>query len=234
MTFELMPGETFALVGASGCGKTSIGRALLGLESISGGSALLHDPNGRGFIELAELEPAAWNKVRRSISMVFQDSALALDVKMSVGESVAEGLPFDQRRDPKETQRRVRDLFLQVGLDPSRANELSSQFSGGQRQRICIARSLALSPKLLICDEILSSLDGLARRRILDLLGRLQRETGLSLLFMTHDLSVLPGFAHRVAVMDGGRIVEMGRTEEFFESPQSQAGRNLLRAIPVF
>jgi len=234
VSFELLPGETLALVGASGCGKTSIGRALLGLESLSGGSALLHDPNAQGFIDLAELEPAAWNNVRRSISMVFQDSALALDAKMSVGESVAEALPFEPRRDSKESQRRVRDLFLQVGLDPNRANELPSQFSGGQRQRICIARSLALSPKLLICDEIFSSLDVLARRRILDLLGRLQRETGLSLLFMTHDLSVLPGFAHRVAVMDEGRIVEMGRTEEFFESPQSQAGRNLLRAIPVF
>ena len=224
-SLTVLPGETVAIVGESGSGKSTLAKTLLRLEDASGGEALY---NGR---DLVTMPASDLFKIRREIQMVFQDPTQSLNPRMSVARIIGEAfaihpdiLPRDKRAD------RVQELLRQVGLDPSHTHRYPHQFSGGQRQRIAIARALALEPKLIICDEAVSALDVSIQAQVMELLQRLQRELGLSYLFIAHDLPLVRDFAHRVMVMQGGRIVEQGPVREIFEAPREDYTRALLAA----
>jgi oligopeptide transport system ATP-binding protein len=210
-------GETLALVGESGCGKSTTGYAICGLTAATGGAIR--------FPGIADR--------RREIQLVFQDPFGSLNPKLTVGESIGEPLRVHGVARGAALEARVRDLLAQVGLQPASASRYPHEFSGGQRQRIAIARALALTPKLIVCDEPVSALDVSVRSQILNLLMDLQQRYGLSYLFISHDLSVVRHIADRVAVMYLGRIVELAETEALFEAPTHPYSELLLSAIPV-
>lgn len=225
VSFSIARGETLALVGESGCGKSTTGYAVLGMQQATEGEVLF---------EHIRLSHAAntWSQARKHMQIIFQDPFASLDPKMSVGESIAEplqaqGVPFGER------QRMVAELLDLVGLHPEYARRLPNQFSGGQRQRIVIARALALRPKLIVCDEPVSALDVSIRSQVLNLLMELQNKLGLSYLFISHDLSVVRHISDRVAVMYLGHIVELGDTKSVFEQAAHPYTKALLSAIPV-
>lgn len=222
-------GRTLALVGESGCGKSSLARAVVGLQAAASGR-LLFRPRGGPEQDLLALPPRAWKEVRRRIALVFQDNGSALDPRMRVWRSVAEPLAVHGLARGRELRRRAEELMARVALDPAAADRFPDEFSGGQRQRLGIARALATGPELLVCDEIVSALDVLVQRRILDLLAEIQRRDGVSLLFISHDLAVVSGFAHRTAVMRRGRLVEEGPTGELFARPRAAYTRELIAA----
>ena len=226
VSLEIHPGETLALVGESGCGKSTIGKSLANLIP------------WRGSITIAERETAgltaeAMKPVRRDIQMIFQDPYAALNPRMRVGELVAEPLVIHKVVEGAELQDRVADLFRKVHLDPAMMNRHPHEFSGGQRQRICIARALALNPKVIIADESVSALDVSVQAQVLDLLRELQDEMRLSYLFISHDMAVVEQISHRVAVMFLGQIVEIGPRDKVFENPQHDYTRRLLAAVPI-
>ncbi len=231
----LAPGETLALVGESGCGKSTLARALVGLVPASGGRALWRPrrPGTPPPVDLLSLQERSWRRYRPGLSLVFQDTGSALDPRMKVGDSVSEGLRIHRRLGRRRAWKRAEALLEMVGLSATDANRRPAAFSGGQRQRIGIARGLALDPELMICDEIVSALDVLVQARILDLLKRLQGERGMALLFITHDLALARQFAPRTAVMDGGRIVECGNSEDLFQNPRHPRTRALVAAVPL-
>jgi len=229
VSFTLHAGETLALLGESGCGKTTTGKALLRLidgARITGEARLRgHDLLGCRRRELARL--------RRDIQIVFQDPFASLDPRMRVGEILEEGVAALCRdMTPAARQARVGELLRRVGLPHDTAQRYPHEFSGGQRQRIAIARALAVEPKVLICDEPTSALDVSVQAQILDLLLALQRELGIAYLFITHNFSVVEYLADRVAIMDGGRIVEMGDTASVLHAPQHPMTQSLLAAVP--
>ena len=201
--FTIGPGETLALVGESGCGKSTTGRALLNLLPWEGDIRVMGRPT-RG------LRGAAMRPVLREVQMVFQDPYASLDPRMSVGDLVAEPLAIHGIAGPSERRDRVAELLRRVGLSPEHMRRHPHEFSGGQRQRICIARALALEPRLIVADESVSALDVSVRARILALLAELQATLGLSYLFISHDLAVVEQISDRVAVMFAGRILEIG------------------------
>jgi peptide/nickel transport system ATP-binding protein len=220
-------GETLALVGESGCGKSTVGRSILGLERPQAGSVRF---DGR---DLLALDPAALRAARRHIQIIFQDPMASLDPRMRVRDQIAEGMQsFGIGAHEAERTERVAALLERVQLDPGSMDRYPHEFSGGQRQRICIARALAVEPRLIVCDESVSALDVSIQAQILNLLRGLQEELGLAYLFITHDLSVVKYLAHRVAVMYLGRIVEEGPTRRIFEAPAHPYTRGLLAAIP--
>jgi len=220
-------GRTLALVGESGCGKTTVGRSILRLVEPHEGRILFE---GRDLLSLPEPELRA---VRRRLQIVFQDPMAALDPRLRVRDAIAEGMhAFGIGADAKERAERVAALLARVRLDPSLAERFPHELSGGQRQRVCIARALAVEPRLLVCDESVSALDVSVQAQILNLLRDLQDELGLAYLFITHDLGVVRHLAHRVAVMYLGQIVEEGATEAVFEAPLHPYTRALLAAVP--
>ena len=220
-------GETLALVGESGCGKTTVGRSILRLVEPREGR-ILHDG-----VDLLALSRRALRPHRQKIQVVFQDPAASLDPRLRVRDAVAEGMQaFGIGANEAERTERVAQLLRRVQLDPAQMGRYPHEFSGGQRQRICIARALALEPRLVICDEATSALDVSIQAQILNLLRELQDELGLAYLFITHDLGVVRYLAHRVAVMYLGQIVEEGTSERVFADPAHPYTRGLLAAIP--
>ena len=227
VSFDLWPGETLALVGESGCGKSTTGRALLRLVESQSGTITF---NGERIDTLSayQLQP-----LRRDIQFIFQDPYASLDPRHTVGFSIMEPLRIHGALQGEALQQRVEWLLQRVGLQPEHAWRYPHEFSGGQRQRICIARALALNPKVVIADESVSALDVSIRAQIINLLLSLQREMGIAFLFISHDMAVVERISHRVAVMYRGRIVEIGPRRAVFENPQHPYTRKLLAAVPV-
>jgi glutathione transport system ATP-binding protein len=227
VSFDLRAGETLALVGESGCGKSTTGRSLLRLVDVQGGSVRLR---GRELLRLGsrEVQP-----LRREIQMVFQDPFASLDPRLTAGFSIAEPLLVHGVASRREAEDRVASLLRQVGLEPDHARRYPHELSGGQRQRVCIARALALRPKVIVADEPVSSLDATIRAQILDLIIALQEELGTSFLFISHDMAVVERVSHRVAVMYLGQIVEIGPRRAIFEDARHPYTRRLMAAVPV-
>ncbi len=223
---QLAPAETLALVGESGCGKSTAGLAILQLIHATAGSVRFDGE------ELTRLKGEALRRRRADLQIVLQDPLSAMNPRLRVGAILAEGLRA-QGIERATRERRVGELLSQVGLSAGAVERYPHEFSGGQRQRICIARALAVRPKLIVCDEPTSALDVSVQAQIINLLQDLQRELGLAYLFITHNLSLVAHLAHRVAVMYLGRIVEQGRVDEVMSRPAHPYTRALLAAVPV-
>lgn len=226
LSFRLHAGETLALVGESGCGKSTTGRALLNLVPYSGDIRV----NGT---HIGGLRPRQMKPIRRDIQMIFQDPYASLDPRMRVGDLVAEPLKIHGLAKGSELTDRVEYLFRRVGLPAEAAARYPHEFSGGQRQRICIARALSLSPKVIVADESVSALDVSIQAQVLELLQDIQNETGIAFLFISHDMAVVEQVSHRVAVMYMGQFVEVGTRAQIFENPQHDYTRKLMAAVPV-
>ena len=226
VSFDIRPGETFGLVGESGCGKSTIARALAGLVPHQGRIEIAGKP-------LSGLTAQGRKEICRDIQMVFQDPMAALDPRMTVGDAVAEPLVIHRIGTPAERRARTEDLFRRVGLTPDQMTRYPHEFSGGQRQRICVARALALRPRLIICDESVSALDVSVQARVLALLDEVKADFGVSYLFISHDMAVVENVVDRLAVMYLGQIVEMGRRDQIFGNPQHPYTRRLLDAVPI-
>ncbi|MBZ9893495.1 ABC transporter ATP-binding protein [Mesorhizobium sp. BR1-1-6] len=226
VSFSIAPNETLALVGESGCGKSTTAKALAGLVPYTGDIVI----GGRNLSGLGRDERKA---VRRDVQMIFQDPYASLDPRMRVGDLVAEPLVIHGVALKEERRERVAALFERVGLSAGQMELYPHEFSGGQRQRVCIARALALRPKLIIADESVSALDVSVQARVLDLLKELQREFGVAYLFISHDMAVVENISDRVAVMYLGQIVEMGTRDQVFSNPRHPYTRRLIEAVPV-
>ncbi|MER6650269.1 ABC transporter ATP-binding protein [Streptomyces sp. NPDC000971] len=220
-------GETLGIVGESGSGKTTLGRMLVRLDDPTGGRLRY---GGR---EIGSLPEKALRPFRRELQMVFQDPVASLNPRRSVGESVADPLRAAGETDETRIRDRVSGLLERVGLDAGRYERYPHEFSGGQRQRIGIARVLAADPKLIVCDEPVSALDVTTQAQVIALLGELQRELGIGLVFIAHDLAVVRQVSDRVAVMRQGRIVEQGAVDEVYGSPRDAYTKQLLAAVPT-
>ncbi|MFD4840493.1 dipeptide ABC transporter ATP-binding protein [Achromobacter sp. NPDC058515] len=228
VSFDVYPGETLALVGESGSGKSTIGKTLQQLVAPTSGAVRY---NGQ---DIFSMDSAGRQRLRQEIQYIFQDPYASLDPRKTVAFSVAEPIRTHGLLSGEDAiARRVGELLEQVGLKPEHAKRYPHEFSGGQRQRVCIARALASNPKLIIADESVSALDVSIQAQILNLLMDLQKDRGLSYLFITHDMAVVEKVSHRVAVLYLGQIVELGTRRQIFESPQHAYTRKLLAAVPV-
>lgn len=227
VSFDLFAGETLALVGESGCGKSTTGRSLLRLVNSQYGSITF---NGQ---RINFLKNQHLYHIRRDIQFIFQDPYASLDPRLTVGFSIMEPLLVHGIMKRREAEERVAWLLRKVGLQPEHAGRYPHEFSGGQRQRICIARALALNPKVVIADESVSALDVSIQAQIVNLMLDLQREFGIAFLFISHDMAVVERISHRVAVMYLGQIVEIGPRRAVFEHPQHPYTRKLMSAVPV-
>jgi oligopeptide transport system ATP-binding protein len=227
VSFDIREGETLGLVGESGSGKSTTGYCILQLMKPTSGSVRFMGQ------ELTELGREDIRRMRREMQIVFQDPYSSLDPRMTVGDIVAEPIQVHgvgSRRTRRETVRQLLDV---VGFNPNYTNRYPHEFSGGQRQRIGIARALALNPKLIVCDEPVSALDVSIQAQILNLLKDLQRDFGLTYLFIAHDLAVVRTMSDRIAVMTRGKLVEIGPAEEVYTNPQDAYTKALLAAVPV-
>ena len=227
VSFSVSAGETLALVGESGCGKSTVSRLVLRLIEPDQGDIRFE---GRDLLAMGATELRAF---RRDAQIIFQDPYASLNPRMTVGQILAEPLVLHDLVPAARRRERVEELLRLVGLEPRFARRYAHEFSGGQRQRIAIARALAVEPKLIICDEPVSALDVSIRSQILNLLGDLQARLGLAYIFVSHDLAVVKHIADRVAVMNLGQIVETADAETLFASPRHPYSRALLSAIPV-
>lgn len=228
VSFSLNAGETLGIVGESGCGKSSLARALIGLNPISGGSVKL---NGR---ELAGLAHADWRSLRAEMQMIFQDPLSSLNPRMTIGEIIGEPLrTLRPGVSSSEVKAEVERVMARVGLLPNVINRYPHEFSGGQCQRVGIARALIVKPKLIICDEPVSALDVSIQAQVINLLMDLQAEEGLALIFIAHDLAVVKHIAQRVMVMYLGRVMESAATDALFNTPAHPYTRALLSAVPI-
>jgi peptide/nickel transport system ATP-binding protein len=226
VSFDIKPGQTLGLVGESGSGKSTTGKAVLGLIPFTG--SVLIDGQDIAGLSQREMRP-----VRRSAQMIFQDPYASLDSRMAVGAAISEPMVIHGIGSKSERRDRVAELLRRVGLTPDAASRYPHEFSGGQRQRICIARALAVEPKLIVADESVAALDVSVRARVLDLMLELQETMGIGYLFISHDMAVVERMSHHVAVMRGGRIVEMGTRREIFENPSNDYTRALIAAVPI-
>jgi len=228
VSFRIGRGETLGLVGESGCGKTTVARAVLRLTEVTAGEVRLDGQR------IDNLKPGALRPLRRRIQVVFQDPYASLNPRLTVRDIIAEPiLNFALAQTPDEIDTRIATLLDKVRLPRDSAGRRPHEFSGGQRQRIGIARALAAQPDLIVCDEAVSALDVSVKAQIVNLLADLQRELGLALLFISHDLAIVEHIAQCVAVMYLGRIVEMGPTRNVFAAPKHPYTRALLSAVPV-
>jgi ABC-type oligopeptide transport system ATPase subunit len=231
VSFTLPPGEALGLVGESGSGKTTAARCILRALRPTAGEVRFRLPGGR-VVDLAQLGERELIPVRQHAQMVFQDPFSSLNPRMTVRDIVGEPLVIHRLAEKAELDDRVADILQRVGLKPEHRNRYPHAFSGGQRQRIGIARALIMRPALIVCDEATSALDVSVQAQVLDLLKELQREFGLTYLFVAHNLDVVRGFCDRVAVMRKGRIVELAETARIFSAPQHPYTRILLSAVP--
>lgn len=229
ISFDIYEGETFGLVGESGSGKSTTGRALLRLYQPTDGEILFE---GKDIATLTKGKKLL--EFRKEAQMIFQDPYASLDSRMKVRDIIAEGIDIHHLASTKEERNQMVDELLEtVGLNREHANRYPHEFSGGQRQRIGIARALALNPKFIVCDEAISALDVSIQAQIVNLLKKLQKEKGLTYLFIAHDLSMVKYISDRIAVMYRGRIVEMGSAECVYTNPQHAYTKSLLSAIPL-
>ncbi len=227
VSFDLRKGETLSLVGESGCGKSTTGRAIMRLSEPDSGEVLVEGRN------ILSLDKQAMREMRRSVQMIFQDPYASLNPRMTVGAAIAE--PYIEHRlgSVRDAKDVVADMLEKVGLTPDMAKRYPHEFSGGQRQRVCIARALALKPKVIVADESVSALDVSIKAQVINLMLDLQQSLDLAFLFISHDMAVVERVSHRVAVMYLGEIVEIGPRSAVFENPQHDYTRKLMAAVPV-
>jgi oligopeptide transport system ATP-binding protein len=227
VSFSIYPGETMGLVGESGCGKSTVARTILRLEKSKSGSIFFEGK------DLTKLSNKEMQVLRKDIQLIFQDPDASLNPRMRVRDLITEPwLIHSDIVDKKDWDQEVAKIMRLVGLNPISANQYPHQFSGGQRQRICIARALALRPKLIVCDEAVSALDVSVQAQILNLLQDLQNELGLAYLFISHDLSVVRHLCNKISVMYLGKIIETGNREDIFEAATHPYTKALLSAVP--
>lgn len=230
VSFELREGETLGIVGESGCGKTTTGRTILRALEPTAGKVWFHGK--KGMVDLAELSLKELKPLRTEMQMIFQDPFSSLNPRMTVGQIVGEPLLIHNIGSKEERKQMVIDMLEKVGMKQEHRTRYPHAFSGGQRQRIGIARALIMNPKLVVCDEAVSALDVSVQAQVINLLQDLQKELGLTYMFIAHDLSVVKHICDRIAVMYAGRIVELANTDDLFNNPQHPYTRALLSAVP--
>ncbi|HHW5084921.1 TPA: ABC transporter ATP-binding protein [Staphylococcus aureus] len=228
ISFEIYKGETLGLVGESGCGKSTTGKSIIKLNDITSGEILYEGIDIQKIRKRKDLL-----KFNKKIQMIFQDPYASLNPRLKVMDIVAEGIDIHHlATDKRDRKKRVYDLLETVGLSKEHANRYPHEFSGGQRQRIGIARALAVEPEFIIADEPISALDVSIQAQVVNLLLKLQREKGITFLFIAHDLSMVKYISDRIAVMHFGKIVEIGPAEEIYQNPLHDYTKSLLSAIP--
>ena len=227
VSFSIAKGETLGLVGESGCGKTTVGHTMLQLRTATSGSVTFEGE------DILNLKGAELKEMRRKMQIVFQDPYASLDPRLPIGESIAEGVKIHKMGNAKERSEIVMQNLRKVGLQHFHANRYPHEFSGGQRQRIGIARALALKPEFIVLDEPVSALDVSIQAQVLNILRDLQKELGLTYLFVAHNLAVVEHISDRVAVMYLGKIAEISPRDELFNNPQHPYTQALMSAIPI-
>ena len=227
LTFDIYRGETLGLVGESGCGKSTTGRAILQLYRPTSGDVYFEEQ------DLVKTKGETLRRMRRRMQMIFQDPYASLNPRMTVGNIIGEPLDVHNILSPKERRERVQELLKIVGLNPYFVNRYPHEFSGGQRQRIGVARALAVQPEFIVCDEPISALDVSIQAQIINLLEELQEQFKLTYLFIAHDLSVVRHISNRVAVMYLGQLVELSDRDAIYESPLHPYTQALLSAVPI-
>ena len=227
VSFEIQPGETVGIVGESGCGKSTLSRAILNLIPATHGTVRWGDT------DLGTLDQKSMNALRRDIQIIFQSPLASLNPRMTIGDIIAEPLDvFEPDLSKQDRARRAHEMMETVGLRPDMAGRYPNEFSGGQCQRASIARAMILNPKLLVCDEAVSALDVSIKAQIINLLKKLQRDTGVAILFVSHDLAIVRQISHRVLVMYLGKVMELAPSSELFANPRHPYTKALLDAVP--
>lgn len=227
VSFEIRPGETFGLVGESGCGKSTLGRTIVKIYNPVSGTITYKGQ------DVTELSGKALHGFRREVQMIFQDPYASLDSRMTVGEIIREPMDIHRYLTPEQREERVAELLRIVGLKPDHIRRYPHEFSGGQRQRISIARTLALNPEFIVCDEPISALDVSIQAQVINLLRQVQREMGIAYLFIAHDLSMVKHISNRIGVMYLGHLVEVGPSNELYHHPLHPYTQGLLSAVPI-
>lgn len=228
VSFEIYPRETFGLVGESGCGKSTTGRAIVKLYEPTSGTVYYHGE------DVTKIKGSHLAEFRRNVQMIFQDPYASLNPRMTVGEIIREPMDIHHIFNTKEErEQRVRELLDIVGLKPDHIRRYPHEFSGGQRQRIGIARTLALNPQFIVCDEPISALDVSIQAQVINLLEHIQKEMGISYLFIAHDLSMVKHISDRIGVMFLGNLVEIGDSDDVYHRPLHPYTQALLSAVPI-